>query len=73
MSTQNRRQPLLAITSLNQLELLRDEFGEVQIHFTAEDWHASLPRTGLRSRSAADLGDAIQDLYIAAGEPGSDD
>jgi len=57
MGTADRKQPLLMIISLNQLEIMDEEFGEVSILFNRHTWTVTCCNA---SATDADLGDAIQ-------------
>ena len=66
MGTRERKQPLMLITTLNQLELLEKRFGEVTLTFTSTSWKASVQTDrGREVRAADDLPDAVQELYLA--------
>jgi len=69
MSTEDGRQPLMMITTLNQLEEMRDTHGLVQLTFGPHGWVAKV--RAMESRHHLDLGEAVQELYILVSEVGS--
>ena len=70
VGTENRRQPLLMQTTLNQLEWIQKAHGEVGTTLSALGWRAHVPGNPRRcSSSHAELAEAVQELYIALGEP----
>jgi len=67
MSTEDGRQPLMMITTLNQLEELREVCGVVVLSFGSHGWVARAElnsTTGFSTAPHPDLGEAVQELYL---------
>jgi len=68
MSTEDGRQPLMMITTLNQLEEIQERCGGATLYFGPAGWFASteVPGRGRVSSEPAhpDLGVAVQRLYL---------
>lgn len=74
MSTEDGRQPMLMVTTMNQLGWIRDAHGSVELSYGPGGWLAMVCDRGgepiTSSKAHLDLGESVQELYIALGEPG---